>query len=568
MGTNNLTDIGTITPIRATGDLFDQFGQALKEDFVPRNSSGVPTTAGGSLGTSDYQWSNIRFSGNLVSSGETLDLGSLGTKQYSISDGAKKTSGYPQFLATHTNSTSVLISTNTGSNPLSLIINNNELTISSDTSYTGMTTAPSSNNTCLINKAEYAGEELTKMVGESPWRSKSIPIDTIGTEIGSLGGTIQCFEINNGTSTELAIAYVDVANSLLYPFMRGIGETDRLAITNNNTVTLKSANYLFLENEGSTKHATTTFPTFRDSEPASAASGDWYFSTNTNVWNRYNGASWDAKSAIFLGLAVCSDSIVVAVEPNDFNVGFRQDISTRCVYIDADTVLVLINNIYVADNQIKTEKQRGIYILLSEEDDRESGVSEAASTTYYIYIKEDGQPIYSDKPPRSIDHRLGAYHPYQYWRCVGKIFNDSSSNIADFQVQLNESFYTERTHKVIIDIGSLNVKDMGNGGTANVAHGLGTESMKIRSAHVVIRNDSNNKIILPDAKMSVTTNSGIGDFYYQPLSILEIDTTNIILMRTTLTGGVYDSRSDGLYDDEFDNATNYNRGWVVLELEN
>ena len=62
--------------------------------------------------------------------------------------------------------------------------------------------------------------------------------------------------------------------------------------------------------------------------------------------------------------------------------------------------------------------------------DFESGVSEAASTMYYFYLKENGDRIISDIAPydRRGDLR-GFYHPYETWRYIGACYNDSSSDL-------------------------------------------------------------------------------------------------------------------------------------------
>lgn len=72
MGTNSFTTIGTSSPVDATGDLVDQYGQALNVDLVPRNASGVPTTGAGDLGTDAYKWKDIKWSGIAYGDGSGL----------------------------------------------------------------------------------------------------------------------------------------------------------------------------------------------------------------------------------------------------------------------------------------------------------------------------------------------------------------------------------------------------------------------------------------------------------------------------------------------------------------
>ena len=63
MGINNLTQIGTLTPVEATGDNIDQYYSALSVDLVPRNSSGQVTASAGDCGTATYPWKNGNISG-------------------------------------------------------------------------------------------------------------------------------------------------------------------------------------------------------------------------------------------------------------------------------------------------------------------------------------------------------------------------------------------------------------------------------------------------------------------------------------------------------------------------
>lgn len=542
MGTNIVTQIGTLTPTQATGNLLDQYAQAIQQDFVPRNSSGVPTDEGGSLGTSTYQWDSLKVKNGIVLDGVTLDLGQLSSKQYSISSGKQKVSGYPQFLESVASSTSVLINTDNGTYPLELIINNNPLNINSNTTYTGLTIAPSANNTCLVNDTTLAGQESSKLLGEWPSQPKTLAIDNIGTQIGSLGGTVQCFKFYNGVSNEYALCHVDIDNSVLYPFLRGIGGTDRIALTNNNTITLLRANYLFLELAGSTKHTTTKFPVYSSSSPSSPASGDWYFNTDTMVWNRYSGSSWDSKNAIYLGAGILDDTQTIAVEPNDFNVGFRSDCVSRLVRIGDDSVLVLLDRVYVANNEIQSEKQRGQVIQLSESNDRESGVSESASTTYYVYVKENGKAVFSSKPPRFKDHRLGFYHPYEYWRCIGRVFNNSSSNIQSFEDQFGDEDNSKIIHYVQINIGDW---DLDANATKEVTHNL--EFSKVISVSGIIWND--------DKTVFVVLGGGAD----------HSDASNDVIIADCSSSSIWLSRANtSPLDSTNYNATSYNRGVLTI----
>jgi hypothetical protein len=74
MGTNTLTQIGTGAPVEATGDLVDQYLTALGVDIVPRNSSGVATSAAGGIGTATYKFA-YAYIDNVFIDGTTIGIG-------------------------------------------------------------------------------------------------------------------------------------------------------------------------------------------------------------------------------------------------------------------------------------------------------------------------------------------------------------------------------------------------------------------------------------------------------------------------------------------------------------
>ena len=556
MGENTLTQIGNVTPVEATGDLVDQYFQALNSDFIPRSSDGEAEDQAGSLGTNNYQWDRIYVKNGLVLNGAEVDLGSIDVKQYAINSGKSNLSGYPAFLTTLGTSTSALLDTSAGVSPLELVINNNSLEIDSDQYYTSLSLGPSSNNICLVNSNSstsgdyFAGADFTKYIGEYPNYGAYIPIDTLGTELSSLPVSVKAFKAYNGSNTEYFLGEIDVSNSRLYPFKRGIAGSNRVALTNNNTITLLKASYLFMELSGPTKHATTTFPSFLDDAPSSPSAGDWYFDTSTNVWNRYNGASWDAKNAIWIGTAISDSTGVIGVEPNDFDLAFRADLDYRMSYIDGGTVLVNINRACVGSQEIKTTSQRGRRIKLSEAVDRDTGVSETASTFYYVYLNSDAKPVFSDIGPRILDRRRGLYHPNKYYRFLGRIYNDSDSNIVKFE----DVFSEDQAFRQITDNYTIHMEsgdwDMQVHSSLTIPHKLGGLAKNITFITANVRNDINDKFRNLSPARTETTPDLMGYVDYW-------DTTNIVLGRSN--AGVFNT---GSYNTE----TEFNRCVLTINL--
>ena len=83
MGTNNLTD-------KACGGIIDEtyfndIHEALEEDFVGRNSSGVPE-ADQNLGTSLYPWGTAYLE-NLNLNGQLVDLSTFASEPFRVISG-------------------------------------------------------------------------------------------------------------------------------------------------------------------------------------------------------------------------------------------------------------------------------------------------------------------------------------------------------------------------------------------------------------------------------------------------------------------------------------------------
>lgn len=416
MGSNNLTARSDGQTVQA--DDVNQYRNADIGDIVPRNTSGSPEASAGSLGTSDLPWASLYLSGQIIIDGEVIDLTTQAGEAHQINSGKALSSGYPDFLTFVAASTTGRIAAATTS--LVLTINNTAVTVSSNIDVTGLTTAASSNNTCLVNDSSLAGAESTRMIGED---GNSLAIGTIGSAITALDGTIQAFK----KGSEYFFAYVDTTNNKLWPFKRGIAQTDRATLTHGDTITLQQGNYIFLDADGVSTYKTTIYPSFANTQPTSPTSNQWNFNTTSKRWERYSG-SWSNMTAHWLGTVICDSSAAVAADANDFNAAWSRTLEGSLLLVDSDTLRVNLKGINVAGRDFLLNDY-GQTIKLSVSGDRESGISESANTDYYVYIDSNLKPRFSTIAPRYRDFRLGLYHPKQYWRYLGYCHNDNSSNL-------------------------------------------------------------------------------------------------------------------------------------------
>lgn len=442
MGTNTLTARSTgqvITPA-----FFNDFRTALMSDHVPRNSSGVPEDLAGSLGQPALRW-DVGYFRALNINGTTIDLGTFTSELWrNVSGKMASTHNGARVLEPHGTNATVTIKAG-GANPDYIaVINGQTVVVESDIAITGLTLAPSSNNTALINSAGLADPENSKYIGEVRCKSantttnvlfdRAIPIDNIGTEISTRAATRQAFSLNNGTTTEVFMGVINTAS--LDSCLRGFAydssyaEQARIVCTDNDVITLLMVNYVFLDENGSTTYTSVLPPVFTAATPGSPATNQYWFDLNSFVWKRYNGSTWDTVDRHLVGWAICDSSgckwahtIPYYFAPSDhIDLTVERTSNTVVRAKFAESSLAVGGNLFQYNGQP--------YLQWDIASDLVSGFAEAASTLYYLYVTDDGLPKIEPTQPRKRDWRGGHYHPHKPWRCVGHFYNDASSHIS------------------------------------------------------------------------------------------------------------------------------------------
>lgn len=318
-------------------------------------------------------------------------------------------------------------------------VNGIEYTISTNVTLTGLTVAPASNNTCLINDAQAADDTYTKHTGED---GSIIPVDTMGTEISALVGKFAAFKLA-GTTDEYFIAFVESTTALSrasrgYFFDSTNAPVPRAGYTNNDTITLMKLTWVFAKSDG-TLTATYNNPVWSKDEPTSPALGDYWFDLANNTWKVYGVGSYSAANAHLIGVCIQDGTNTIASRSFEFFANFDELNKCELIYNSATQVKsrhpgAVVN---VWGQTIKSDRNIRTWDITL---DRDSGVSESASTYYYAYLTQVGDVVISDvKPYDRREDLQGHYHPYASWRCIGRFFNDSSS---DIDANMVESYYT------------------------------------------------------------------------------------------------------------------------------
>jgi len=321
-----------------------------------------------------------------------------------------------------------------------------EYTISTDVTLTGLTAAPSSNNTCLVNDTVAADQDYTKHAGEY---GTEIPIDTAGSEISALIGKFAAFKLDNGSATEYFTAYVTSATSLTkakrgYFFDSSDNPIPRIVYSNNDTITLLKLTWVFATTTG-TLTATYNNPVWSDDEPSSPAIGDYWFDYSANVWKVYGVGSYSTANAMLIGISVQDTTNTIGARSFELFANYDA-LNTVEVVAESNTQVKSKLQGSVINAYGETIKNDGNLHTWDMTIDLDSGVTEAASTYYYFYITETGDKIISDVRPhdRSAD-LMGFYHPHRSWRCVGYAFNNGSQNLSAVN-----SFYYSNNQSAIL----------------------------------------------------------------------------------------------------------------------
>ncbi|MCK5608296.1 hypothetical protein KAR91_40820 [Candidatus Pacearchaeota archaeon] len=484
MGNNSLTTRSSGEII--TSNFFNDFNTALGGDFVGRNSSGVPTSAQ-NLGTAAVPWGTARIN-SLILNGSTLDPSLVTVPSNRVVSGATSAnSSLTNFLdpvgAAGGLSATILATTTN----LVVDINGTEVTASSDIALSSLTAAPSSNNTCQVDDStmtndKFAGEERT-----------TITIGTVGTEISSLVGQFAAFQTPTG---EFLFAYIKSATELTSVY-RGFYFDDSLAgvvrgnLSNTDVLTLMKIGWVFLTNDGTTADVSYTTPVWSDASPSAPSTGDYWYDLGNDVWKRYSGSAFEIISRTLIGQVVSDDTDCLAARSLDayFSVSEFNNIELEIFSTEIIQAKNIGAQLNVYGNSINFGNSLPNWNITV---DRESGVSESASTGYYFYVAEDGDKVISDERPHKRDDLGAYYHPYESWRCIGVAFNDSGSDL----VCVSHVPYNSEIKEQIVYIKDVKADNV-DGGTITAGSYTTRTLNTVEGETSIVSVDTNQVTVLP-----------------------------------------------------------------------
>jgi hypothetical protein len=426
----------TLAPI-IQNEWYNDFLDALADDLVGRNTSGVPT-AGKNLGNSLYPWGRL-FVDGIVLDGSLLSTEDQDSSPYKILSGkARSGSNQPQFLLpSGSGATATLEAAGTN---LVLEIDGESVTFDSDVAISGLTVAPSSNNTALVNEPTAADQAATRLWGENNPRFTDHPtlaIDNAGSEVTALVGQYVCFKLDNGSATEYLLGFLKSSTELI-DVRRGYftdssgNPKNRIVFTDNDTLTLMKLAWVFAKSD-ETVDISYKNPSVSASEPAAPATNDYWYDLANQLWKQYDGAAWQTVERLPVGLLVIDSTNCVAARSFDFFATIRADNTLELEYLSASTVRAKSGNgvVGVMGQRFRFAFSRPTWDMashLAAAADLYSS-TEQASRMYCFYLTDEGALKISDIQPYWRAEFGGWYHPHLPWRYLGDGYNNASSNL-------------------------------------------------------------------------------------------------------------------------------------------
>jgi len=426
--------LGTLSNRSAGQTILDTFfndiHSALNGSFVGRNTSGVPTS-GQDLGTVAIPWGTVRATG-LVLNGDSVDTSQITSVSNRVISGkTRSTSNQPAFITPNGAAASFILYGSTTS--LALDINGSSVSVTTDITVSGLTAAPSSQNTCLLNDADAAGQADTKIWGEFGHK-KSLTVQTMGTNITALVGRYATFK----TGTEYFHAFVESSIKLSkikrgYFYNSSLAPLNRTALTTGATITLMSTGWVFVEDNGTTVDVSYRSPVYGKDSPSSPSTGDYWYDTDNDVWKRYDGATFQIIDRTLVGMVVIDSANCVAARCQDFYADYRKDIGLPLEISTTEIVRAAMDGGYVsvAGKRITYRNYLPSWNITTDLANSADlyDATEQASRFYHLYVSDEGDNVISDIEPYYRPDLKGYYHPHNPWRRVGGFYNNASSNI-------------------------------------------------------------------------------------------------------------------------------------------
>jgi hypothetical protein len=439
--------------------------KAICGAFVPRDQSTGTPKPGMQFGKPTVPWGTGYFQAISIN-GQLLDTSQLTVAPNRLINGRTRTlSKMPDFLrADGTVGSFTLLATDQS---LTLSIAGNSVSVETDQLKTGMVLAPSSNNTALVNMS---GLSNSLHAGED---GGEIILDTVGTEIISKVGQTVAFKTPTG---EILIGFLKESQTLTnvfrgYAFDNLGNPLTRGNLSDDDQLTLLNTGTVFLEDNGITIDVTTLPVQYAFQAPTSPVVGQYWFDIQNGVYKRYNGAEWEIINRMPIGLVFMDDTACIATRSFDFDLDY-DDLNSIELELASTEILQSINTtnkISVYGDELVFKGGKMFWNITTS---LLTGLTEASDQFYYIYVTEKGQLVGDIEKPYSRSDLMGYYHPHHSWRCIARLYNNASGDLAEernyfiWQKYAPHGFIPD-TFTAYFDAGGTLVRESGEVGCVN-----------------------------------------------------------------------------------------------------
>lgn len=299
-----------------------------------------------------------------------------------------------------------------------------QYTISTNVTLSGISTAASTNNTCSLNDTAAGGQQWTKFLG---MYDTQIDVDGMNSNIAAVTGQLAGFK----SGDEYFLAYVDSTLALTNAmrgafFNQSANNITAVGLSDNAEIKLMKLAWIFA-NTSAALAVTYNNPTISAEQPSGGAIGDYWFDLATTTWKTFNSTSWVDANALLIGITMQDTAACVAARTLDAysasselnNMGLKR-VSNTVVQASQNFAEV---NIFGTTNRFGVS--RPVWDITT---DLNAGETETVNMLYYLYMKENGTTLISERAPLHMRERKGLYYPGETWRCLGNIRNDASTH--------------------------------------------------------------------------------------------------------------------------------------------
>ena len=427
-----------------------QIIQAMDGDLVGREG-GIATPLQ-NLGNPIFPWASVHTR-SLILNGQVIDPSRIAVASNRITSAPSRAgSSLPDFLR----GDALNILFRPGDVALDLSINGIAVSYENDIDI-AMQAGFLSNNTATTPGGTSYGEHGGEIdVANADLSNGIIKLGSAGTEITNRVGHMAVFSASvRGGDTEYFFARVRDSETLdrvkrAFCFVPSANApstpSPNVSLAGGSTIRILKTGFVFMDVDNQiAPEITYKYPISSRVAPSSNRQvGDFWFDLNLGQWRRYDGSQFVTVNKMPVAIVASEGNNFVAYRCFDLGQNFERTNTVEleragdAKYILREPAIVSVygKNVELVDTEWNIEQNNQL-----------DGFTEARSTRYYLYVTEEGFPMFSLLKPR---FRLNNYyHPFQAWVCVGEANNNSNGNFVD---DLNHFPWQKYNHKAEIPI--------------------------------------------------------------------------------------------------------------------